>query len=404
MGYPEAIDWLYGTQQRGIKLGLENMRRLLGALEVPVNGTPAFIHVAGTNGKGSVCAMAEALCRAAGKRTALYTSPHLVCFRERIRVDGECISPEAVATRIERLREIVKGWQDQPTFFELTTAMALAHFHDERAEIVVLETGMGGRLDSTNVVTPRVAVITPISADHQQWLGHRLAEIAGEKAGIIKSDLPVLSAPQLPEVAAVLRRTAEVRGASLTFVDAPYEGPLGLVGSHQKLNAALALEAVRAAGIRVPSKKAERALANVNWPGRFQQIDPFVLDGGHNAASVRVLADTWREIFGSDCATVILGLLREKELVPIMRSLLPIAARLIAVPVRSPRSGEPGAIRDMARAMARDIPATLCASLPEAMEEARAHPERILITGSLFLVGEALAALDGRPAPMDASQ
>src|SRR5205823_14491966 len=198
---------LYGLQRFGIKLGLENIRRLLDeccssvcvkrpAFAAASASAPKVIHVAGTNGKGSVCAMIDSICRVQGYRTGLFTSPHLVTFRERIRVNGEMISEDAVADGLTIIRNLVADWDPHPTFFEVTTALALKHFSEARIDVVVLETGLGGRLDATNAVQSDVSVITPIGLDHEEWLGNTLAQIAGEKAGIIKPGMPVVSAPQ----------------------------------------------------------------------------------------------------------------------------------------------------------------------------------------------------------------
>ncbi|MEO6786850.1 MAG: Mur ligase family protein, partial [Chthoniobacteraceae bacterium] len=220
MNYREALGWLYGLQVHGIRLGLENIRRLCDALgiETVSDEKCRFIHVAGTNGKGSVCALIAAVCVAAKRRTGLYTSPHLVGFRERIRLGPNQIPEEHVAEGLTKIRDLIAEREHTPTFFEITTALALAWFQQQRAETVILETGLGGRLDATNVVTPAVSVITPIGFDHMQYLGDTLAAIAGEKAGIIKPGVPVVSAPQPPEVEAVLRVAAEAAGAPLKFI------------------------------------------------------------------------------------------------------------------------------------------------------------------------------------------
>src|SRR5262245_29630575 len=211
MTYKQALTWLYSLQRFGIKLGLENTRRLLDECciggrrgERPMSNaasasTPKVIHVAGTNGKGSVCAMIDSICRLQGYRTGLFISPHLVTFRERIRVNGEMISEDAVAEGLKTIRDLIADWDPHPTFFEVTTALALKHFGDAKIDIAILETGLGGRLDATNAVQTDVSVITPISLDHEKWLGHTLAEIAAEKAGIIKPGVPVVSAPQQPQ-------------------------------------------------------------------------------------------------------------------------------------------------------------------------------------------------------------
>src|SRR5262249_7094928 len=195
----EAFGWLYGLQRFGIKLGLENIERLLEELsESDIwQATPQkVIHVAGTNGKGSVCAMIDSICRMQGYRTGLFTSPHLVTFRERIRVNGDMISEDAVANGLTNIRNLVANWDPHPTFFEVVTALALEHFSDRKVEIVILETGLGGRLDATNAVESNVSVITRIDFDHEKWLGKTISEIAAEKAGIIKQEIPVVSAPQ----------------------------------------------------------------------------------------------------------------------------------------------------------------------------------------------------------------
>ncbi|MGZ5021960.1 MAG: bifunctional folylpolyglutamate synthase/dihydrofolate synthase, partial [Chthoniobacterales bacterium] len=249
MSYREALAWLFGTQLFGIKLGLENIQRLLRTLNLP--GEQRIIHVAGTNGKGSVCAMIDSILRAQGYRSGLFTSPHLVTFRERIRVNGEMISETNVADGLTSIREMIADWDPHPTFFEIVTALGLLHFKKTRCEFVVLETGMGGRLDATNAITPIVSVITSIDYDHQKWLGHSLGEIAAEKAGIIKPRVPVVSASQSAEAESVIRIRARECEAPLEFLEADYESDVALKGGHQKENAAVALAALRAARIEV---------------------------------------------------------------------------------------------------------------------------------------------------------
>ncbi|HEY8650983.1 MAG TPA: folylpolyglutamate synthase/dihydrofolate synthase family protein, partial [Chthoniobacterales bacterium] len=298
MNYREALAWLYGTQRFGIKLGLENIRRLLAALDLPARDQQ-FIHVAGTNGKGSVCAMIDAICRAAGYRTGLFTSPHLITFRERIRVNGEMISEDGVAEGLSFICNFVAGWKTHPTFFEITTALALRYFRQQRAEIVVLETGIGGRLDATNAVQPIVSVITPIALDHQKWLGDTLAEIAGEKAGIIKRGVPVVSARQLAVAEKILRVRATELGSSIQFVDQVYDGELSLKGAYQKQNAALAIAAFRTAKFDINESAIASGLQSVHWPARFQSWDErTIIDGAHNPSGAKILAQTWRDVFG----------------------------------------------------------------------------------------------------------
>ena len=276
------------------------------------------------------------MCRAQGIRTGLNTSPHLVSFCERIRLDGAMISEQEVADGLARIREIIALWENHPTFFEIATALALDWFQRMNADAVVLETGLGGRLDSTNIVRPRVSVLTPIDLDHQEWLGSSLTEIASEKAGIIKPGVPVVSAPQHKVVAEVLTRFATQKNASIEFITRPVENfAISLAGSHQKLNAALALAALQAAGIDISDEAISRGLGSVVWPGRFQMLSGnCILDGAHNEAAAQRLVLTWCEAFGSARPTIILGVLKDKDMTAICRALLPVAAGFIIVPVR----------------------------------------------------------------------
>jgi dihydrofolate synthase / folylpolyglutamate synthase len=400
VNYPEALAWLYGTQRRGIKLGLDNMFRLLRALDIRTEPPPLFLHVAGTNGKGSVCAMLDAICRAAGHRTGLYTSPHLISFRERIRANGEMISETEAARSLAHLRSIVEHWQPHPTFFEITTALALDHFHRAAMEVVILETGLGGRLDATNTVSPALSVITAVDYDHQAWLGSTLEQIGAEKAGIIKPGVPVLSAPQHPAVEEVLRTTAAAHQSPFTLVRAPLAGfDVALAGSHQQINAALAVEALRQCGL-VPGEEAiRRGLRDVAWPGRFQRVGPrLVLDGAHNPAAAARLVTTWREVCGPAPATIILGVLADKDIAAIVRALAPIAARFIAVPVENSRTCPLAQLAAHIREHSPAVPCTEAASLHEALKAAEISPDPILVTGSLFLVGTTLALLNHTPA------
>jgi dihydrofolate synthase/folylpolyglutamate synthase len=250
--YPESIDWLFSTQMFGIKLGLEGPRRLLREyLAFPAHGVKV-IHVAGTNGKGSTCAMADAVARAAGCRTGLFTSPHLIDYRERIRVSGVEIPEDACAAMLTELRELCASLEPHPTFFEITLALAMRWFRERECEVLVLETGMGGRLDATTAVPADVCAITPVGMDHMQWLGDTVEAIALEKAGIFVEGKPAISAPQLPSVRRVLECEANERRVPLSFVEGPLNGyPIALPGEHQRWNAALALECLHAVGVRL---------------------------------------------------------------------------------------------------------------------------------------------------------
>ena len=407
MNYPDALAWLYAKQITGIKLGLDTVRRLLAAIDFRTDAK--ILHVAGTNGKGSTCALLDAVCRAQGLRTGLYTSPHLVSFRERIRLDGRPIPESAVADGLTNLQQRTTHWEVSPTFFELTTVLALDWLRHQHVDVIVLETGLGGRLDATNALTPAVSVLTAIDFDHTAWLGDTLAAIAGEKAGIIKPRVPVVSAPQEPEAAAVIARVAAEQGAPLHVVtdSLPADWPLALPGTHQRANAALALAALDAADIPTSEKARRAGLAQVEWPGRFQRLQNgrIILDGAHNPAAARRLAHTWHEEYGNHHpATLILGMMRDKDIPAVCRALVPLAARVIAVPVRNPRAAAPDEIRDAFALVTPGLPADTAPTLAAALAAAEAFPEPILVAGSFFLVGEALALLTGQPPPEESWQ
>ncbi len=398
MTYQEALAWLYATQLFGIKLGLDSIRRLLDALGVPAENQ-RILHVAGTNGKGSVCAMIESIARAQGYRTGLFTSPHLVTFRERIQVRGEMIGKAEVAEGLTMIRELVRGWEPHPTFFEVATALGLHHFRRRDCDIVILETGMGGRLDATNAVRPVVSVITPIDYDHQKWLGNTLTEIAAEKAGIIKGGVPVVSAPQPREAELVIRVKAAECGAPLRFVTSVVEDTrVALAGAHQKQNAAVAIAALGAANIAVDGAAVSRGLETVRWPARFQRWnDRTIIDGAHNPAGARVLAQTWRNTFGDERAAIVLAALQDKDAAEMIEALVPIATRFFLPQARTPRAIPPEELAALIRAAAPSVAASVTASFESAFAEAQTAPERVLITGSLHFAGEALAALSGDP-------
>jgi dihydrofolate synthase / folylpolyglutamate synthase len=408
MSYPDALAWLYGTQLHGIKLGLRNIRRLLKELRVQVNneGEPWYVHVAGTNGKGSVCAMLDAILRAAGRRTGLFTSPHLVDFRERIKHNGKMIPEPEVTARIAQIRDLVAGWDQCPTFFEITTAIALGWFQDVGTEVAILETGMGGRFDATNVVKPAVSVITPIYLDHQEWLGQTLPEIALEKAGIIKQGVPVISAWQREEVLAIIGHIAMHRDAPLHLVISPMGGlEIGLAGKYQRWNAALAVHTLQLTRLRVPDEAVIAGLRDVRWPGRFEQVTPrLVIDGAHNPAAARCLAQTWREVYGEQRATVVFSALADKDISGMCRALLPIAARFVTVPVRNARSRTAEDLRIHCQNLAPEIPCTAAPDISSALKIAQESPEPVLVTGSLFLIGDAITHLQNLPSAEASAQ
>jgi dihydrofolate synthase/folylpolyglutamate synthase len=419
LSYKQALVWLYSLQRFGIKLGLENTERLLRELHISLGSGRAsravsgaspetsaaakIIHVAGTNGKGSVCAMIDSICRGQGYRTGLFTSPHLVTFRERIRVDGKMVSEDLVAVGLTTIRNLIADWDPHPTFFEVTTALALKCFSEASSDVVILETGLGGRLDATNAVQSDVSVITPIDFDHEQWLGNTLAEIAGEKAGIIKPRIPIVSAPQRPEAEKVIRMRAGECGAALEFVTWAYEQtPIALRGSYQKQNAALAIAALRAARIDISDESVVHGLARVEFPARFQYWDERrIIDGAHNPAAARALAETWHEIFGDQRATLILAVLSDKDLRGICEALATISNYVFLPKIRSERAANPEDLARILSTITPSLPYSITPSIAEALDQARERPHPILLTGSLHFAGEVLAHLRGEPAAFE---
>ena len=407
MTYLEAIDFLYGIRLFGQKLGLETMRQLLRLMGNPQDSL-RFIHIAGTNGKGSVAAMAHAALAEAGYKTGLYTSPHLVSFCERFQINATPIAAADVVRLVEEIRPLldkVAGHPEfrQPTFFEAVTAMALQYFQEQKVEVVVWETGLGGRLDATNVVTPLVSVITNIAFDHTQYLGETLAQIAGEKCGIIKPRVPVVTAAAEPDALSVIRGCAATQQCPVTVVgqDTPLRDyPTPLLGRHQIVNCATAVAALRASGLEVSEVALRRGLARTRWPGRFQVITgqpTVVLDGAHNAAAAERLADALGEHFAQRRLTFILGVLRDKNYDEMCRILAPLAARIFCVRVNSERTSEPEQLAALCRTANPQADVRVFVKLAEAYEAAKvASADVIVIAGSLFLVGEALARLGFR--------
>jgi dihydrofolate synthase/folylpolyglutamate synthase len=412
--YPAAIEFLYSLRLFGAKFGLENTLKLAGLAGNPQEKL-RFIHVAGTNGKGSTCAMLESIYRAAGLRTGLFTSPHLVSFRERIQV-GRRLIPEADVVRL--VAEFQPYFEQfpaghHPTFFEVVTVMALKFFAEQQCGLVVWETGLGGRLDATNIVTPLASVITNIAFDHQQWLGDTLEKIAAEKAGIIKPGVPVVTATDAPEALAVIQNVARGQQARLIQVG-PEEfsprtcgvAPLSLAGEHQKQNAALALAVVEVLQKQFPVTQAQtrQGLAAVNWPGRLQLIPrpdgrQILLDGAHNPAGAATLAAALHQNFPATSRTLVLGALADKDWQAVCKILAPLASKILPVPVASDRAAGAADLAECCRQANPLAEILACASLAEALEKSAADTF-VVVTGSLYLVGEALELLgtvEGRP-------
>jgi dihydrofolate synthase/folylpolyglutamate synthase len=397
MDYKEAIDWLFGTQQFGIKLGLEGPRNLLKEfLAFPKHGVQVA-HVAGTNGKGSVCAIMDRCARSCGKRTALFTSPHLIDYRERMRVSGEMISEERCAELLTDARELCARLEVHPTFFEITLAVAMRWFREMDCELIILETGMGGRLDATTAVPADVCVITPIGLDHTQWLGDTLALVAAEKAGIFLEGIPAFSSPQEDEARLALEKVANQKRTPLVFIDQALEGyGIALPGKHQKWNAALALAALHALGLPLSYESVAEGLTKVQWPGRFERIVSgdleMILDGAHNPHAAKVLRETWIDEIGAGQGTLIFGAVESKDISGILNELSGLTQRIIFCKVGTAR-GLPTS--DLIKSLTADeqLTAECYETFTEALAAAKHYNQRILIAGSLFLVGEARAAL-----------
>jgi len=407
-----ALERLYGLERRKDKLGLDGSLALMRALGEPHRRFRS-VHVAGTNGKGSVCARIERVLREAGIRTGLFTSPHLVDFRERIRVNGQWADEARLAERLEHIQSLPEG--RERTFFEVCTALAFDDFAARGVEWAVVEVGLGGRLDCTNVITPEVCAITSIGLDHTEILGGTLEEIAAEKAGIVKPGVSVVVAPGLdPRALEVIERIAESRGAEVVRAAAPAEPDRAAAdgastarfpGAHQRANLATSLavlDVLARRGVATPAAAVRRGLERARWPGRFERCpaEPRLWwDGAHNLDGVRALISTWRETFSEPPGAIVLALSRDKDAAGVMRELAlawPRASCLMTRS-RSERALDPAELASLASAAG--LAATTAPGVAAALERALSSSGkgRVLLTGSLFAVGEAMEALGGAP-------
>ena len=410
MSYSEAIQYLYDLQFFGMKLGLENVRRL-AALAGHPESRLRFIHLAGTNGKGSTCAMLESIYRAAGFRVGLFTSPHLVSFAERIQVDRRLIPEARVTGLVGEMRRLIQGGafpSAPPTFFEVVTVMAMRYFAEQECDLVIWETGMGGRLDATNMVTPLASVITNVQLDHQKWLGETIAQIAVEKAGIIKPDIPVVTAADDPAALAVISQTASARQAPLTVVTADNADigafEIALSGKHQRTNAAAAVAVVRLLRPHLPVSETaiQAGLKQVQWAGRLQTVtrpggQAILLDGAHNPAGAQTLAAALAAPGSSRRPALILGTMRDKDYASICQILAPLATRVLLSPIGSDRTADPHLLAGYCREANPSAEIVICENLAEAL--ARTSNDRfVVVTGSLHFIGEAMEILRLAPA------
>ncbi len=411
MTYHEAIQFLSHLGMFGAKPGLEATFKL-AALAGNPQARLRFIHVAGTNGKGSTCAMLESIYRSAGLRVGLFTSPHLVSFAERIQVDRRPVSETDVARLVSEVQPWLKTFpvQAHPTFFEIVTVLALRYFVEQRCELVIWETGLGGRLDATNIVIPLASVITSLSLDHEAWLGGTIGRIAAEKAGIIKPEVPVITSARRGQGLEQIIAVARQREASLTVVSAKAanqpplnEVRLPLPGEFQRVNAALAVATVRTlkATLPVSEETISDGLARVSWPGRMQLIQRasgqrVLLDGAHNPAGAEALLSEARKQFPEAKPTLVLGIMADKDWRKMGTLLAPLAGRLVLTAVKSERTLPPEELRPVCQRANPHARIIVCSSLAEALKETE-EDRAVILTGSLYLVGEAMELLGLSP-------
>jgi dihydrofolate synthase/folylpolyglutamate synthase len=405
--FMHGFDFLIHARKFGMKLGLETMQRLADAIGNPESRLK-FIHLAGTNGKGSTAALCSSALQEAGHRTALFTSPHLLSITERIQINGTPILESKLESLLNEISEITRTWENPPTFFEILTACALRYFEEQKVDWVVWETGMGGRLDSTNIVTPVVSVITQIDYDHQEFLGETLFKIAIEKAGIIKSQVPVVCGVQNSEALSAIREVAESHSApwfdpgeltvtphgiknrrqQIAIEGIPFQLPL--LGEHQIQNALTAFTVLFGV-LKIPIQAIQKGFSKAHWPGRFQILreNPiFVIDGAHNPSSMKCLVQTWKSVFGERKVDLIFGVMEEKAHEEMILSLKEIVQRVILVKPNNPRAADPLKIAKLFESFS--IPVQIEESLSASWPQLFASTQPTLLTGSLFLVGEAI--------------
>lgn len=434
MDYKNTVAYLYSLQKHGIKLGLDNTVKLLSLTGNPQTSFKA-VHIAGTNGKGSTSAMVAAMLRAAGLRVGLFTSPHLVSFTERIKVNEAEIEEAEVIRLTYEIKNIIQDSEINPTFFEFVTVIAFLYFRRQGVDWAVVETGMGGRLDATNVLVPEVSVITKVGFDHKEFLGQTLHEIAQEKAGIIKEGVPVVSSTQDNEVMDIIKQKAFEKKADLLIYDNDftacvvnadmhgisfdYKGAtrindlfVPLCGMHQAENASVAVRAFELIMQGDPEDSIRKGLAMTYWPGRLELLEPansnydILLDGAHNPSAAVALAEALNRDFLPFYKEliVIFGIMADKDIEGIMRPVLPLAYEIILTTPDYGRAAQPVVLADYARTLG--CTPKLSGSLKEALDMAIKAADNgqggspvqdgrslILITGSFYTIGEAKTVL-----------
>lgn len=414
MTYAQALAYIHSVCWKGSIPGLSRTRELLTRLGNPQKSLK-FVHVAGTNGKGSTAAMLASVLRQAGYHTGLYTSPYLFRFNERMQVDGQDISDELLAEITQEVKPHAEAMADHPTEFELVTAIAMVYFARSQCQIVVLEVGMGGELDSTNVIDPpEVAVICNIGLDHTEVLGDTLEKIAQAKAGIIKPGCPVALYRSTPSVEAVFQKTCQEVGAELhpakfaeihpishdftgqRFDYAGYQGlSLPLLGRHQLNNAAVAITAVeglRSRGWAISDEALRQGLAKVVWPGRFEVLrrhPDCIVDGGHNPQCLEALAQNVRDYLPGRDITALTGVMADKDYTHMYATMAPLVSRFVTVTPDNPRAMDAQSLKTVLQPFGK--PVTACQSVAQGVETAltQAGPEGLVLAfGSLYMVGD----------------
>lgn len=417
--YKATLDEMFALQRFGIKLGLTTIRNILKSLGNPQHQY-ACIHIAGTNGKGSIASGLSAILQAAGFRTGLYTSPHLIDFNERITINNQQISDKRVVEAYHKVKSVHRG-KREPTFFEITTAMALYEFAAQKVDWAIIETGMGGRLDATNMVKPAVSIISNISLEHRMYLGNTIAEIAGEKGGIIKYRTPVVTGARQRDAVSVLESLAEKKKAPIfrfgrdfrvrrsndsTFtyygLDHTWQNlRTNLVGPHQVDNASLVLAAcealIRKKTLRITEDEIRKGISNINWPGRLEfvgQSPRILLDGAHNLAAARNLAKFLRDNPPQGNITLVAGILDDKPYKAMLQPLMKLCKRVIVTRPVIDRALDPAVLYTVAKQVVQDV--SQFPTVDEAVSQAvaTAQPDDLIcIAGSLYVVGEAKQTL-----------
>jgi dihydrofolate synthase/folylpolyglutamate synthase len=416
--YKNCLSAMYSLRRFGIKLGLDTIRKILAELGNPQDRF-GCVHVAGTNGKGSIASGIASILKAAGYRTGLYTSPHLETFNERISINGKHISNARVVAAYEAVKNVHHGSRE-PTFFEFATAMALYDFDQEGVDWAVIETGMGGRLDATNIVRPAVSIISNLSLEHQDYLGNTLAQIAGEKGGIIKSGIPVVTGVRQPGALSVLKDIAAAKSASVfrlgkdfrvrrnsgnlfTFFGIQNRWPhmkTSLMGRHQVDNAAISLaacELLNRGEVTISEEDCRKGLSDLSWPGRLEVVcesPRIILDGAHNLVAARNLATFLAQETDQRPITMVIGILDDKPYKAMLSALIPVTQKVIFTQPKIDRGLSPETLYAEARQYGKEM--IVLPDVHQAVQQAvnQASPQDVIcIAGSLYVIGEAKTSL-----------